>query len=492
MAAHSDFREKDGHYWQTSDETWGPVNPYRVKSKPATVKKLDARRAFRLYSTNLLEQRPGKRNLKPWQYKCHEGAVIGTLAPNDLLDLAQQRVAALHSSDPKDVHQLVKDTMDGVLYHIEGCYNRRVQLLFNALVKVKLDKEEKKRWERKKIDFMAFVKKERAFGYYWCKACNSRWKSGFTYEAIGQECRHCKAEVRPYRVEQLRVLFTPAGKAWDTRKLHGKNTQVIIFDGNAKSVDIYPKIRHGFPLEEFTFCAWVKADEHRDNSLFQLGDLTLTLDDNGGLVFYQCVGSLPLKKWAHICVTFSSNKRAAMVLDGEQVGSCECGTVTGRQAFLGSGQEYFKGQMSHVLIWSHVLSPAEIATVYTSRGMPKVDTAPLMALIPDDRHAVSTVIEIQEYSADFKKDLEVLATRFDVAVEIGEKKITVMGEEAKVKAAGDEAKAISAFYKAEKSSAPAKNSEDWCYTGWKSADWNGGWWQNDWNGWRNDWNRWKW
>eukprot|EP00397_Hematodinium_sp_SG-2012_P007896 GEMP01007947.1.p1 GENE.GEMP01007947.1~~GEMP01007947.1.p1 ORF type:complete len:949 (+),score=152.74 GEMP01007947.1:23-2848(+) len=475
MAAYSRFSEKaDLYSLNPHEDGWGPVNPFRVKAKPAVVRTLDARRAFRLYSTGLLEQRPeAKRRVKPWQYVCHEGAAIGTLAPNDLLDLAQKRLIALHSSDPKEVHKLVKETIDGVAYHLEGCFNRRVQILLNGIQKVCLEKEEKKRWERKMIEYMERVKKERAFGYYYCKPCKSRWKSGFTYEAIGQECKHCNREVKPYRVEQLRSLFTPAGKRWDF-DARGKVGKPMSFDGNAKSIDIYKYIRQGGSLHSFTFSAWVYPDEYRQCNLLQLDDITLSMSNEGSISMMRCSPSWPIKlgKWTHIVVILRtrtstgddehggavSQKVAQATVDMYWDGQFACNSAmpplpaTARgQCFLGSGTDFFKGKMSHVMLWDCVLTPKEVQTVFaTQKGMPKVDSAPLMALSiePEDRAEVFTLTVESSIpvTGDFKKDLEVLATRFDVAVETQEWKVTIMGEEEKAKSAQTDLKSMMSFY----------------------------------------------
>merc|ERR1719193_481980 len=130
-------------------------------------------------------------------------------------------------------------------------------------------------------------------------------------------------------------------------------------------------------------------------------------------------------------------------------------TTNRGQCFLGSGEEWFKGQMSHIMMWDCRLTKEELKTVYTTqKGLPKVDKAPLMALSiePEDRAEVFT----QKYESkipvtgDFKKDLEHMATRFDIAVETKEWLVTLMGDKDKIDKAGDDLKAMFKFYEQKK------------------------------------------
>ena len=52
-----------------------------------------------------------------------------------------------------------------------------------------LEREEKKRYERKLLDLMSCVKDERGFGFYQCPSCKRRWRSGFTYQQAPNERR---------------------------------------------------------------------------------------------------------------------------------------------------------------------------------------------------------------------------------------------------------------------------------------------------------------
>jgi len=477
MASNPRFAEKNDIYnLEEHKDGWGPVIPFGKKCKAPVVKTLEARKAYRLYATGLLEQRPdAKKKCKPWQYVCHEGSARGTLAPNDLLDLAWKRLTALQSSDPKEVHNLVKETVDGVAYHLEGCFNRRTQILLNATQKVILDKEEKKRWERKMIDFMEKVKKERAFGHYYCKPCKSRWRSGFTYEAIGQECKHCGNSVKPYRVEALQTLFTPAGKQWHG-SVRGKAGKPFIFDGQAKSIDIYPHIRHGGALHTWTFSAWVRADEHRQSNILQLDDVTISLDDKGYMSCLNCASKQNLKtgKWTHVMVIFKTTKADAGAQDDDRGGAVHRKNETAielyfdgkfdtsktmppvpstsrGQAFVGNGTDFFKGQMSHIMLWSLALTKQEMNAVYhTEKGMPKTDNAPLMALHVEEedraeQHGIVIESKVQ-VKGDFLKDLQVLATRFDVSVQTEAFRITISGKDENAKAAEIDARDMMNFY----------------------------------------------
>lgn len=175
---------------------------------PQICQQLDPKQAFRLYHTGLLSQRTdhSKRGkLEAWEYFTESNAKC-VMAAGDLLDLAESRVRAIRNNDPAVVHELVAQTLEGVVMKVPfGFWNRRVRVISNALnaSQLRIGREQRKKFERKLLEFMEWVKKERGFGYYRCDACGSRWKSGFSYEEISQQCLGCGAWAKPYRIQDL-------------------------------------------------------------------------------------------------------------------------------------------------------------------------------------------------------------------------------------------------------------------------------------------------
>lgn len=170
--------------------------------------RLDPKQAFRLYHTGLLSQRSdqSKRGkLEAWEYYTESNSKC-VMAPSDLCDLADNRVVSIRSNDPAVVHELVAQTLEGLVYKVPfGFWNRRTRILFQALnaSQLRVGREQRKKYERKLIEFMEWVKKERGFGLYQCDACGSRWKSGFSYEEIMQQCLLCGTFAKPYKIQDL-------------------------------------------------------------------------------------------------------------------------------------------------------------------------------------------------------------------------------------------------------------------------------------------------
>lgn len=178
---------------------------------PAICQQLDPKQAFRLYHTGLLSQRSdhSKRGkLEAWEYYTESNAKC-LMAPSDLLNLAENRVNSIRMNDPAVVHELVAQTLEGLVYKVGfGYWNRRVRIMTNALnsSQFRVGREQRKKYERKLLEFMKWVEKERGFGYYQCEACGCRWKSGFSYEEIMQQCLQCGAFNRPYRIQDLETV----------------------------------------------------------------------------------------------------------------------------------------------------------------------------------------------------------------------------------------------------------------------------------------------
>mmetsp|Transcript_12892 Transcript_12892/g.40505 ORF Transcript_12892/g.40505 Transcript_12892/m.40505 type:complete len:963 (+) Transcript_12892:176-3064(+) len=175
---------------------------------PQICQQLDPKQAFRLYHTGLLSQRTdqSKRGkLEAWEYYTESNSKC-VMAAGDLLDLSECRVKAIRNNDPAVVHELVAQTLEGVVAKVPfGFWNRRVRVISNALnaSQLRIGREQRKKFERKLLEFMEWVKKERGFGFYRCDACGSRWKSGFSYEEITQQCLGCGAWQKPYRIQDL-------------------------------------------------------------------------------------------------------------------------------------------------------------------------------------------------------------------------------------------------------------------------------------------------
>ncbi|EPT25592.1 hypothetical protein TGME49_216840 [Toxoplasma gondii ME49] len=164
---------------------------------------LTARQAYRLWHTQLLGFDQTRE--RPWEYKS-ESNRRGTLPAGHLLDLCERRVRFVRREDPAAVHTLTVLTLEGVAFHIrDGCFNRRVNILQQALCSahLRIERETRKRFERKLLDLMQFVRGERKFGFYQCRACGARWRSGFTYEEISQQCLRCGLWSKAFRVQTL-------------------------------------------------------------------------------------------------------------------------------------------------------------------------------------------------------------------------------------------------------------------------------------------------
>lgn len=178
-------------------------------------RELSARQAYRLWHTKLLGAEQNRE--RPWEYfnACSEISSAtkslvhkrGLLLPaGALLDLCERRLRFVRLEDPMTVHTLVLRTIDGIMYHIPaGCFNRRVNLLQQALCSphLRLERETRKRIERRLLDFMQHVRDERKFGFFACRSCGSRWRSGFTYDEIAQQCLRCGLWNKAFKCQPL-------------------------------------------------------------------------------------------------------------------------------------------------------------------------------------------------------------------------------------------------------------------------------------------------
>jgi len=147
----------------------------------------------------------------------------------DLMDLTETRVKVIRSNDPAVVHQLVEQTLEGLIFKVPfGFWNRRVRILTTALnnSQLRIGREQRKKHERKLVEFMEWVKKERGFGYFQCDNCGGRWKSGFSYEEIQQSCLQCGNMVRPYRMQDLET-FGDHEKREKGEKVEKKTSHMI-------------------------------------------------------------------------------------------------------------------------------------------------------------------------------------------------------------------------------------------------------------------------
>merc|ERR1712194_218835 len=111
--------------------------------------------------------------------------------------------------DPAVIHELVAQTLEGVVYKVPfGYWHRCVKIMTNALnaSQLRVGREQRKKYERKLLEFMEWVKKERGFGMYQCDSCGARWKSGFSYEEIMQQCLTCGHFQKPYRIKDLETV----------------------------------------------------------------------------------------------------------------------------------------------------------------------------------------------------------------------------------------------------------------------------------------------
>lgn len=112
----------------------------------------------------------------------------------------------IRRGDPTAVHTLTVRTLEGIAFHIRtGCYNRRVNILQQALCSthLRLERDVRKRFERRLLELMRHVKEERKFGFYQCKGCSARWRSGFTYDEIRQQCLRCYLWNKPFKLQPL-------------------------------------------------------------------------------------------------------------------------------------------------------------------------------------------------------------------------------------------------------------------------------------------------
>jgi len=202
-----------------------------LPSTPQICQQLDPKQAFRLYHTGLLSQRSdqSKRGkLEAWEYYSESNSKC-VMAAGDLLDLAEGRVRAIRNNDPAVVHELVAQTLEGVTMKVPfGFWNRRVRVVSNALnaSQLRIGREQRKKFERKLLEFMEWVKKERGFGFYRCDSCGARWKSGFSYEEISQQCLTCGAYAKPYRIQDLETRQEREAREQDGGKGAGKKEGV--------------------------------------------------------------------------------------------------------------------------------------------------------------------------------------------------------------------------------------------------------------------------
>mmetsp|Transcript_11841 Transcript_11841/g.22932 ORF Transcript_11841/g.22932 Transcript_11841/m.22932 type:complete len:887 (+) Transcript_11841:135-2795(+) len=220
-------------------------------SVPQVCQQLDPKQAFRLYHTGLLSQRSdqSKRGkLEAWEYYSESNSKC-VMAAGDLLDLAESRVRAIRNNDPAVVHELVAQTLEGVTYKVPfGFWNRRVRVVSNALnaSQLRVGREQRKKFERKLLEFMEWVKKERGFGFYRCDSCGSRWKSGFSYEEISQQCLSCGAYAKPYRIQDLETRQEREAREQDGGKGGGEKEGV-----RTRTMD-QPQVAFALPQIEHT------------------------------------------------------------------------------------------------------------------------------------------------------------------------------------------------------------------------------------------------
>lgn len=50
---------------------------------------------------------------------------------------------------------------------------------------------------------MTHVAAERSFGFFFCRGCGSRWRSGFAYPEVPQQCNKCFRRVKPFSLQPL-------------------------------------------------------------------------------------------------------------------------------------------------------------------------------------------------------------------------------------------------------------------------------------------------
>jgi len=210
-----------------AEQTGEASEQEKPPAAPQICQQLDPKQAFRLYHTGLVSQRSdqSKRGkLEAWEYYSESNSKC-VMAPGDLLDLAESRVRAIRNNDPAVVHELVAQTLEGVSYKVPfGFWNRRVRVVTNALngSQLRIGREQRKKFERKLLEFMEWVKKERGFGFYRCDSCGSRWRSGFSYEEIQQQCLQCGAYAKPYRIQDLESKDQREAREQDGGKGGGK------------------------------------------------------------------------------------------------------------------------------------------------------------------------------------------------------------------------------------------------------------------------------
>lgn len=201
-------KSEDGEVRQCATEKFKPPSQATVEAPAPAAQRLDPKQAFRLYHTGLISQRTdqSKRGkLEAWEYYTESNSKC-VMAAGDLLQLAEGRVGSIRRDDPAVVHELVSQTLEGVVYKIPfGYWNRRVRIMTTAISgsQLRVGREQRKKFERKLVEFMEWVKKERGFGFYQCESCGSRWRSGFSYEEIQQQCLSCGAWAKPYRIVDL-------------------------------------------------------------------------------------------------------------------------------------------------------------------------------------------------------------------------------------------------------------------------------------------------
>lgn len=103
-----------------------PVRPLLAANRPPR-EHCASTEAFRLYHTGLLSQRSDQSRrgkLEAWEYYTESNSKC-TMAPSDLLNLAESRVNSIRANDPAVVHELVAQTIEGLVYKVPfGYWNR--------------------------------------------------------------------------------------------------------------------------------------------------------------------------------------------------------------------------------------------------------------------------------------------------------------------------------------------------------------------------------
>lgn len=211
----------------------------------------------------------------------------------------------------------------------------------------------------------------------------------------------CQPEELSLRLEQIQTQLQDMKKELLNGVSHMgiKSSSFPAFYFPVENIESFVTVHplHDMSLQAFTLCFWTKAQHAGSQTILSYStqerdnELVLTVGTDVGLWIGGHFISFPLyhkaQDWLHFCMTWASQSGMANLWLNGAAGKAKSiqkgyvsqagGTLVlgkDRDTLLGAFSNGFAGWMTHVNLWSQVLSPADIRALALCRaGHPKGD-----------------------------------------------------------------------------------------------------------------------